>query len=57
MLRLPNQHLCEDTVDEYVLRRLNRAELHATEMHLRTCETCRQTVEQTSDLVKILRQA
>jgi hypothetical protein len=54
-LRLPNHHLCEDTVDEYVLRRLNSAESEAAEIHLLTCKTCLAAVEQTEALISLLR--
>jgi hypothetical protein len=57
VLRLPNQHLCKDTVDEYVLGRLHSAETDAAETHLLTCETCLQMVEEAETLVSILRSA
>jgi hypothetical protein len=53
-LHLSNHHLDEDTVDRYVLGRLEGTEFDETETHLRACEPCRRAVRRTADLLDLL---
>jgi predicted anti-sigma-YlaC factor YlaD len=49
-----SNHLDEDTVDCYVLGRLQGTKFAETRAHLRACEQCRRAAVQTADLLDLL---
>jgi hypothetical protein len=48
-------HLTEHFIDEYVLHRLNPAEVDLVEEHLLGCDVCIQEVEQTLLVIEMMR--
>jgi hypothetical protein len=48
-------HLTECIIDEYVLYRLNGAEVDLVEEHLLSCHVCLQETEQTLLMIEMLR--
>lgn len=44
-------HPSPDTLDEYVLRRLDDDSLDEVEQHVLVCEDCQATIERTEELI------
>jgi anti-sigma factor RsiW len=52
-----SNHLDEDTIDRYVLGRLEGTEFAEIEAHLRACERCRWAMVQTAHVLDLLLEA
>jgi predicted anti-sigma-YlaC factor YlaD len=47
----------EDAAEEYLLGRMSHADLAAYQLHLSTCEACRDEVEAAADFITLFRAA